>query len=100
MLSIFCHSVAGFTVGDSYSKDEETESELKVVHKEKSDYEEKCELQEAETKEVEKQVLKKFEELEVEKKVPVLQEERKDHMDAIMTGSSVTNIIDITSDGE
>ena len=78
------------------------EAELKAVRKEKSDYEEKCVQQEAEAKKVAKQTLKKFEALEREKKALVLQEESKDHIDAIMAGSSVTDIeLDIiTFDGE
>ena len=78
------------------------EAELKAVRKEKSDYEEKCVQQEAEAKKVAKQTLKKFEALEREKKALVLQEESKAHIDAIVAGSSVTDIkLDInTFDGE
>ena len=70
LLSIFCHSIARFTVGDSYRKiigamnqeiqklksmnDELIESKLKAV-RQKSDYEKKCEQQEAELKAVRKE---------------------------------------------
>ena len=78
------------------------EAELKAVRKEKLNFEEKCEQQETEAKKVEKRTLKKSEVLEREKKTLVLQEESKDHIDAIMAGSSVTDIkLDIvTFDGE
>ena len=80
-------------------ENEQQEAELKAVLKEKSDYKAKCEQKEIEAKEVEKRTFKNFEK---EKKAPVLQEESKDHMDAIMVGPSVTNIeLDIvTFDGE
>ena len=82
-------------------KCERQEAELKAVRKEKSDYEKKCERQELEAKEVEKWTLKKFEELEREKKAFVLQEESEDHNDAIKARPSVTSIeLDIAFDGQ
>ena len=85
---------------DYKEKCEQQEGEVKAVRKEKSDYA-SCEQRELEAKETEEQTLKKFEKLEREKTPLVLKEDSKDHMDAIMAGSSVTNIeLDITSDGE
>ena len=82
-------------------KCERQEAELKAMHKEKPDYVEKREQQELEVKGVKKQILKKSEQLEREKTLLVLQEGSKDHIDAIMAGSSVTDIeLDIASDGE